>query len=150
MILMEKFHALILAIIVGLVSSLQPVINSKLGKSVGFKNAVLINFFVGLLLIFLIILLSDPTSLKQLSKVTSVSPAYLTGGFLGAVIVMLSLLVVPEVGALSAFSIFVCVQLISGAVIDHFGLFGLTKSPLTYFKMFGIFLLLIGMRILLK
>jgi transporter family-2 protein len=69
---------------------------------------------------------------------------------MGVVIVLLSLIVVPELGALSAFSIFVGVQLISGALIDHFGIFGIQKSPITLLKLFGISLLLLGMRILIK
>ncbi|WP_459201812.1 DMT family transporter [Methanococcus sp. CF] len=147
---MDKTWALIFAIVVGFVASLQPVVNSKLGQNIGSKNAVFVNFLIGLFLIGLIILISDPSSIKQLSKVPSLNPVYLLGGIMGVIIVLLSLIVVPELGALSAFSIFVGVQLISGALIDHFGLFGLQKSPITLIKIFGILLLLVGMRILIK
>ncbi|AEK19159.1 hypothetical protein GYY_01360 [Methanococcus maripaludis X1] len=147
---MDKTWALIFAIIVGFVASLQPIINSKLGDHIGSKNAVFVNFIIGLFLIGLIILISDPSSIKQLSKVPAINPVYLLGGIMGVVIVLLSLIVVPELGALSAFSIFVGVQLISGALIDHFGIFGIQKSPITLLKLFGISLLLLGMRILIK
>lgn len=138
---MDKTWALIFAIIVGFVASFQPIVNSKLGTHIGSKNAVFVNFLIGLFLIALIILISDPSSIKQLSKVPAINPVYLLGGIMGVIIVLLSLIVVPELGALSAFSIFVGVQLISGALIDHFGIFGIQKSPITLFKLFGFFII---------
>lgn len=66
--------------------------------------------------------------------------AYL-GGFIGVGIIYGVAVAIANTGAAAATTAIVAAQLVTAALLDHFGLFGLKQSPLTWLKGLGIVLL---------
>lgn len=145
---MNKFSSIILAIFVGICLALQPPINAHLGKAINSKNAALSSVFVSSITMFIIILLTG--NIKEYSNITKVPPYYWIGGLIGIVVVFGSILVIPTLGTLTSFSIFVSTQLIIGAIINHFGWFYIPRSPITLTKLLGIGFLILGLRLIIK
>jgi transporter family-2 protein len=68
----------------------------------------------------------------------------LTGGLLGAFFVTLTIVIVPRIGTASAMAATIAAQLVTGLLLDQFGLFGLRVVPLDGKRLLGASLLLIG------
>ncbi|WP_461206267.1 DMT family transporter [Clostridium sp. DL1XJH146] len=145
---MAKGIAVILAIISGICAGLQPPINAGLGKVVNTKNATLVSISVSFLIILSVVLVSG--NVKDVTKAGSISPIYWIGGILGVTMVLISVEIIPILGATATYSLIVTFQLIVGAIINQFGLFGLTKSPITLTQLMGMGLLLLGMKLILN
>lgn len=137
---MNKTYGIIAAVWVGICLALQPPVNANAGKFINSKNAALNSIFVSLITMLVIILVSG--NIKEYTNITKVPILYRFGGLLGVSIVFGSILAVSSLGALTSASIFVSTQLILSAAINHFGLFGINKSPLTLTKGAGITLLI--------
>jgi len=75
--------------------------------------------------------------------------AYL-GGFIGVVIIYGVAVAIANTGAAAATTAIVAAQLITAALLDHFGLFGLKQSPLTWLKGLGIALLAVSAYLVLR
>lgn len=74
----------------------------------------------------------------------------LTGGFIGATIVALSLIAVPRVGTGALVAAMVCGQLIMAVIMDHFGLLGLQRVSINGWRIAGAVLLLGGVFLMQK
>src|SRR5512137_2850138 len=74
----------------------------------------------------------------------------LTGGFLGAFFVTLTILIVPRIGTAAAMAATIAAQLTTGILLDHFGLFGFRVVPLDPKRAVGACLLLAGAALLFR
>lgn len=137
-----------LAIICGICAGIQPPINAGLGKVINSKNATLVSLTGSIILIFIIVLTTG--NIKEVTKITSISPLYWIGGIFGVIVVFTSLTVIPVLGATTTYSMIVSFQLIVGAIINQFGLFGVTRSPITLTKVLGIGFLILGVKFILS
>ncbi|WP_035172449.1 DMT family transporter [Caldanaerobius polysaccharolyticus] len=136
------------AIIVGIALGFQSPMNSALGKIANPKNSAVLNNLLGLAILFLISL--PDGSIKHFGSLFK-APAYLLlGGFLGATIVYLSIVVIPAIGAATFASIIVTVQMAVTMLIDHYGLFGMPRTPVNWYRIAGVILMLIGIRLIKK
>lgn len=145
---MTKLYGIMMAVVVGMCISLQAPINTGLGKVITPKAAALHSFLTGtVILLFMNIFFGDLSAYLNIAKV---QPIYWIGGLLGVGIVFLTIEVIPILGTGASFSIFVAVQLITGILIDHFGVLGVPRSPVGALKMAGIILILIGVRLVVK
>ena len=52
-----------------------------------------------------------------------------TGGLFGAIYVVITILLLPRLGAATLLALFVTGQMIASLAFDHYGLFGLTRQP---------------------
>lgn len=145
---MEKIYGIIMAIIVGVCSGIQPPINAALGKAVSSKVAAFHSVLISTITMCIIILISG--NFKQYANIKNVHPIYWIGGLLGITIVFLSIKVVAVLGTAAAFSIFVSAQIITGAVLNHFGLLGVNKISIDLFKIIGMVLILIGVKMVIR
>ncbi|MCY6369279.1 DMT family transporter [Clostridium ganghwense] len=145
---MNKFYSIILALCIGICLAVQAPINANLGKVINAKNAALNSVLVSSITIFIIILLTG--NIKEYSNITKVPPYYWIGGLLGIIVVFGTILIIPALGTLTTFSIIVTVQLVIGALINHFGWFGIAPMPITITKISGIILLICGLRLIMK
>lgn len=145
---MNKISYIILAIFIGIFLAVQPALNAHLGKAINAKNAALNSVLVSSTTMLIIILLTG--NIKEYSNITKVPPYYWIGGLLGIFVVFGSILVIPTLGTLTSFSIFVSIQLIVGSLINHFGWLGVTPSPITLHKIVGIIFLICGLRFIMK
>ncbi|MDD3839022.1 MAG: DMT family transporter [Clostridia bacterium] len=145
---MEKAYSILLAVIVGVSVALQGSINAELGKYTNSKIAALFSFLVGTIILLGINLFSN--NIKTIGNVFKAPPYLVVGGILGVIIVFFTIKVMPVLGAGATLSIIVITQVITGIAIDHFGLFGVDKQPLTVVKAVGVALLFIGVRLIVK
>lgn len=128
----------LLALLGGVAVAIQGQINGGLGKKVGILEASFISFAVGTLaLLFIVLFFGDGDFLA----ISTVPKWQLIGGLLGAFYVIVTVLVIPKIGVAPAFVAIIAGQLIIGAVIDHFGLFGGNRIPIDAKKVTAIVLL---------
>lgn len=133
------FSAVIL--IAGVLATAQAPVNAALAKRSGPLQAVVVSFAVGTLALFLVTLATGKLAPGQLRGV----PWWqLTGGLMGAVVVLSTTVFVPRLGALAATAALVAGQFIGGAVIDRFGLIGMPVVQLTWSRLVGLGLLSLG------
>ena len=139
---MGRGLAVILTAAVGGLIALQAPINAGLGRSTGSLPAALVSFFIGTLLLAVIVALSGHTS--GLGSMFNVPWYYLVGGILGAAYVTVALISVSTIGAGGVAAATITGQLTTAVVIDRLGILGLERVPLTGSRLIGIALLLAG------
>jgi len=72
------------------------------------------------------------------------------GGFLGILIFYGVMRSIPKVGVAPATTAIILGQVLTAGLIDHFGLFGMERSPFTWLKLAGTLLMAAGAWMLLK
>ncbi|MDD2580853.1 MAG: DMT family transporter [Desulfuromonadaceae bacterium] len=132
----------------GLAVAIQPSINARLAERVGSYESSLISFAVGTLAMLVMVIISGRGNL--LRNVVGVSWWELTGGFLGAYFVTMTIIAVPRLGTAAVMSIIISGQLITGVLLDQFGAFGLRQIPLTPVRGIGILLLCLGTGLVMR
>jgi bacterial/archaeal transporter family-2 protein len=131
----------------GLAVAVQPSINARLAQKVGSFESSLLSFAVGTLAMLAVVMICGRGSLRSID---SVSWWELTGGFLGAYFVTMTIFAVPRLGTAAVMAIVIAGQLIAGALLDQFGAFGLRQVPLTTPRGIGILLLCLGAGLVLR
>ena len=134
----------LLPILAGVAITLQSGINYQLRAAISHPiMAAFISFLVGTAALAIILALS-----KQPSPATDVYQGIswykYTGGLFGVFVVTVTLLSVKEIGVANMFVLIIAGQLITAVCMDHFGVLGLTLSPVTLKKMAGIGLVVAG------
>ncbi|PLR68627.1 MULTISPECIES: DMT family transporter [Bacillaceae] len=132
----------LLALAGGIAVAFQAQINGGLGKKAGAIEGSFISFAVGTLVLLFAVLFFGKGNLLAVS---SVPKWQLTGGILGAFYVFVMVLAVPKIGVAPAFAAVIAGQIIIGAMIDHFGLFGGIRNPLDLKKSAAILLLFVSL-----
>jgi len=131
----------------GLAVAVQPSINARLAQKVGSFESSLISFAVGTLALCVVVMLSGRGSLREIG---TASWWELTGGLLGAFFVTMTIIAVPRLGTLAVMTVIISGQLATGALMDHFGAFGLRHLPLTPLRCTGMLLLAAGAALIIK
>ncbi|MDE5423695.1 DMT family transporter [Ancylomarina sp. DW003] len=145
-----RYFLMLLAFAVGCLLPLQASINAKLG---GFLKApimaALVNFMVGGVVLFIVILGSRIPN--NLLKVFKEAPIYVwIGGLMGAMFVGSIIFLIPRLGAALSFSLIVCGQLVFSLILDHFGMFGIPVQPVNWGRIAGVLLILGGVLVIQK
>ena len=138
---MDSLIFFIIMFLGGMAVAVQPSINGRLAQRVGVLESSCISFAVGTLALLLLLLVSGRGSLRAIGDVRWWE---LTGGFLGAFFVTLTIVVVPRIGTTAAMAATIAAQLITGILLDHYGLFGLRTVPTDARRAAGALLLLAG------
>lgn len=133
---------ILIAALGGIAVSLQAQFMGLIDKRVGTLESMFLTYGIGGLLIALIVLLQRG---HNLSAAWDALPWYAwTSGLLGLVIVGTIGFSTPRLGLVTALAIIVGAQFATGAVIDHFGLFGADVRPLDLARVAGLGLILVG------
>ncbi len=135
--------AVALATIAGLAGSVQVAVMGRFGGRVGVFEAL--SFSTAVQLVFsLVLLLVVRTGFGGLNHVFR-TPAWMwIGGLMGLTVVTAITFAQPRVGATTTIGILIAGQLVMGAVIDRFGLFGVQQIGISAPRAIGIALLGIG------
>ncbi|CAO3567282.1 hypothetical protein BGZ70_008886 [Mortierella alpina] len=116
-----------LCLIGGVATASQGAVNSKLGQYTGQGLSSIIVFCTGAVVsvvYFLIEVKGRPPT--NLSLMMAKAPWWSwTGGLIGAIFVIITILAIPKLGAGTTTAIIVCTQTIFSCVIDHFQIFDL-------------------------
>ena len=141
--------SLVLAVIGGVLLAVQAPTNAILGKASGSAIvAAFISFLIGTIALGAAVAatsgrLFDP-SFKQV-------PWYAwVGGFYGAFFVAVAAFGAPRVGVGVLLTAAIAGQLAAALVLDHFGLLGLARHPVTLARALGLILVLIGAALVRK
>ena len=128
----------LIAVISGLLMSVQGVFNTQVTKTTGMWVANAFVQFTAFLVCIAIWAISDRTSLGTLLKV---EPRYmLIGGILGAGITYTVIKAMDIMGPAKAVMMIVTAQILVAYLIELFGLFGVEKQPFSWRKVIGILL----------
>jgi transporter family-2 protein len=139
---------LIVAAIIGVTAAIQPVINGKLGRTMGDPGlAALISVLTSSTCMILYVLITRP-ALPDLATVKSGPWWMWTGGFIGAAYVAISLGIVARLGATTLASAVLLGQLIEALKVDHFGWFGITQHEISVPRLIGVFMLIGGVALI--
>jgi len=138
----DKGLAVLIMAVVGGFIALQAPINAGLGKATGGFAAALVSFLIGTLFLAAIVILSGKAD--GLGEAANVEWYYLLGGVLGAAYVFSALALVGEIGAGGVAAATVTGQLTTSVLVDRLGVFGLEQTSLTWERLLGVALLLVG------
>lgn len=139
---MMKFFLPFLALLGGAAIAVQSQVNGELGKKTGVIEASLINFAIGTLVLLMVVIFFGR---GELSAAAAVPKWQLTGGILGAFYVLMVVFSVPRIGVTATLMSAIAGQMLLGAVIDHFGLFGGERVPMNGTKILALVLLLFSL-----
>ncbi len=139
---MDKGLAVLIMAVVGGFIALQAPINAGLGKATGSFAAALVSFAVGTLVLASIVVVSGKAG--GVGEATGVEWYYLLGGILGAAYVFSALVLVDEIGAGGVAAATVTGQLVTSVALDRLGVLGLEETSITWERLLGVALLLVG------
>jgi len=132
---------IIIAAIGGITVAIQAQFMGLMDKQIGTLESVFITYGSGGLLVGLVMLLSRGGNLAAWQTV----PWYaLSAGALGLVIVGAIGYGTARMGLVTAMTVIVAAQFITGAVVDHFGVLGADLRPLDVSRIVGMGLMLAG------
>jgi transporter family-2 protein len=135
--------ALLLALLAGLLLPLQAGINSELRSSLGHPLvATLASFLVGSVAIALVMVgfrVSVPTGGFRNAPLW-----HWTGGVLGAVYVLITVVVAPRLGAATMIATIIGGQMLASLLLDHFGVAGYVQHPVNAWRVAGAVLIIGG------
>ncbi len=144
---MSTFVAILLAVLAGICAGIQPGINAGVGKIIGSLEGALVSFGVGFFILLGIVTFFGS---GDFSKITVVPKPYFLAGVLGAIVVTSLIFTVSAIGSAASLTILVAVQLIVAMVVDHFGWFGAVRIPIDFYRIGGLVLMLLGIKMIMK
>ena len=130
-----------LAIAAGLAAAMQAAANAGLSKSAGLGPALVVN--TGIVLIGAIGLWAALGAKATFFPAGASWTLYL-GGLCGFVIIASLAFVFPKIGAAYAVALMVGGQCLAALLVDHFGLLGMPRDPLTMQRLVGVILVAAG------
>ena len=140
------FVYLIVALAAGVALATQSAINTQLAKAMSGEAviATFISFAVGTIVLFFIAWVKTDLW-GNLSTVPSQPWWKLIGGILGAVVVFTTVLLAPKLGITAMLFFIIVGQLITAAIIDHFGLIGMPIREVNITKFIGLIIVAFGL-----
>ncbi|HFK5654388.1 TPA: DMT family transporter [Enterobacter cloacae] len=140
----------LIAFAAGLGITLQTTLNSQLARGLGGDpvTAALFSFAAGAFSLVIYSLLRGGL-FTTLAAIPSQPLWSLTGGLIGACALFSYVVLAPKIGFSALFGLAIVGQLLSSQVIDHFGLLGAMRRPVSILKLSGMLVMLIGLAIML-
>lgn len=146
---MQTLPYMLATVIIGMLISTQPPLNSVLGRAVGSAyGAAAISIGIAFVCILAIIQVTGYGEVSRKTLATVPWWVYLSG-VAGAIFVASGPVVAPVTGALVFFVCIVAGQLLGSTLADHVGAFGLPVREMTWMRGAGL-LLVIGGAILVQ
>lgn len=144
---MSTFIAVLLAVIAGICAGIQPGLNAGVGKIIGSLEGSLVSFGVGFSILLGVAIFFGT---GDFGKIALVPKFYFLAGVLGAIVVTSLIFTVPAIGSAASLTILVAVQLTVAMVVDHFGWFGAARIPIDFYRIGGLVLMLLGIKMIMK
>lgn len=109
-----------LAFITGGLVILSMILNSGLAKRIGVFQGTFINFFVGLLIISLILLIKKNSIILSLDTISTVPFWAFLGGAIGVLVVATTNTIIPKIPTIYSTLLIFIGQLLAASIIDYF------------------------------
>jgi transporter family-2 protein len=144
---MSTVFLISIAIMGGIVISLQGQFMGLLDRGLGTLASVFVTYAGGGLMIALLMIAFRGGNLKNWQGI----PWYaFSTGILGLIIVGSIGYVVPRLGVAKGFTLTVASQFLIASLIDHFGFFGAAMRPMDVTRSLGLGLMLLGVWLVVK
>ena len=132
-----------LCLVAGLGGSVQVAVMGRFGERIGTLEALAFATLVTAAICGVVLLVVRHTPVGYADGLRS--PVWLwTGALMSALIVFALTLAAPRIGAAATIGLMIAGQLVMGAAIDRFGLFGLDRIGLEWPRLVGLALLAAG------
>jgi len=134
----------LLAVLAGASLVVQVALNANLRAALtSWSWAALVSYLGGTVLM-LVILLVQREPRPSTSTLASIPWSAWTGGLFGGVYIILSIILLPRLGAAAVVAFVLSGQMLTALVFDHYGLMGLAPHPITPLRLVGAMLLISG------
>lgn len=137
-----RFISYILALLAGAALSFEGAIYAELGKTIGQIETSFYNFFMGSIIMGLLLLFFGK---GQLSYTLEAPKWSLLGGLMGVVYLTSIVVSVPFVGVGISMVAVIIGQLVMSMVIEHFGWLGSKKTTMNKEKIFAVISMIIAL-----
>jgi transporter family-2 protein len=140
-------------LIAGAALPVQAGINSRLGREMGSPFvASLISFLIGTASILIFVLLARVSAPEGgYAVAASRAPWWIwLGGVIGAVFVTVAATFASRIGFSLFSAVVIAGQLLTSVALDHFGLLGAERHPVSLFRLVGVVLLVVGIALIRK
>ena len=121
------------------------VLNARLGRALGEPLHAPVVLFIIAFGASLVLSLSLTQSLPNISNLSVTQPIDFAGGLIVCFYVLSATLLAPRLGIGNFILYAVVTQTITSAVIDHFGLFGVLVREVSFKRMVGIVIVIVGL-----
>lgn len=138
---MSNLMLFVLMFVSGIMVAAQPSINARLAQRIGLLESAAVSFAVGTLALLLASLVVGRGNWRGAGGVLWWE---WTGGFLGAFFVAATIFAIPRIGTAATMAAVIAAQLLTGLVMDHYGVFGFRGAPVDAWRVIGIVCLLLG------
>jgi len=140
----------LIAFAAGLGITLQTILNSQLARGLGGDSvtAALFSFSAGAFTLGIYSLLRGGL-FTSLAAIPSQPLWSLAGGVIGAGALFSYVVLAPKIGFSALLGLAIVGQLLSSQMIDHFGLLGAIRRPVSLLKLGGMLVMLVGLAIML-
>jgi transporter family-2 protein len=136
---------LLFALVAGVCVPVQFSVNSQLRNFVGGTAlTTAISFFIGTVAAIIVAAFILRESLPGIGTVSDVPWWVWTGGLLGALYVLASIILTPQLGAATTIGVVITGQMVASIVIDHFGLLRLPVHEISIPRLIGALLIIAG------
>lgn len=145
-----KYLFYILPALAGITITTQAGINSQL--RVAINNpwvAAFVSFLVGTVILGLIII-GTKQPIPSFEQIKGIQLYKYSGGLLGAFFVTVVIFTVQRIGSANVFALVIASQFIMALLYDHFGLFGLPQTNISWVKLLGSVMLIAGAYLVIK
>jgi transporter family-2 protein len=123
------------------------VLNSGIARSVGnpfAATAIMFAIAMSVALGTTLLMFGFPT----VSELRSAPPVGYTAGLLIGFYALSATVIIPRFGAASFIAFILIAQLLTSAIVDQFGLFGMTRRPVDAMKLVGLIIIATGIAIM--
>jgi transporter family-2 protein len=142
---MTRLLFALIAAVAGVATAFQSAANAGLASRIGLGAALVVNTSIVLLGTLIFFFIQGPHT----TFVPSGTPWFLyIGGVCGFIVILSLAFVFPKIGAGLAIAVLVLGQGAAALAIDHFGLLGMPKEPLTIARLAGLLFLASGIALI--
>jgi bacterial/archaeal transporter family-2 protein len=136
-------------VVAGTSLATQAVVNANLGENLdSASGAAFVSYLGGTIVMGLLLAVGKRAGLGlpplATAHLSGVPWWAWSGGLLGSIYVMISILLVPRLGSATVLSLFVLGQMLASVTFDNFGLFGLAVRAADLSRVLGAALVVIG------
>ncbi|MBS3942796.1 MAG: DMT family transporter [Dethiobacter sp.] len=135
--------ALIIAAVAGIAMAVQGSLNAVLSKFIGLAETTFVVHLIGTLIVVGALFIFRISSENLIHWKEAPWYVYL-GGALGVLIIFVVAFALPRAGVAKATTAIIIGQVTMAMLIDHFGLFGIEKAPVSWWKGLGLAFLAAG------
>ena len=141
---MQLLTYMLAAAVVGAMISIQPPLNAILARGIGSAYwATAISIGIAFVCILAVVAVAGPGDMS-IGTLKTVPVWVVFAGIVGAVFVLSGTVIAPVTGGLVFFVCIVAGQLIGSTIADHFGAFGLAVREISFARLAGIVLVIVG------